>query len=92
MADCISALSILDQEDEIITQDLITESANEKEKRRISKVKLFIRKGAAALAMGDTQTSLKSYKMALDLEPNNLELQENVNNLQSAVNNGVSSA
>ncbi len=85
MSDCIKALSILALEDEIIIQDLITESDKEKEARRKSKVKLYIRQGAAALAMGDTKTSLNSYKTALNLEPQNQELLENVSNLSKLI-------
>ena len=81
MSDCNSALLIMDQEDEIIVQELITESDSEKSKRLKSRLKLYIRKGAAALAMGDTQTSYNNYKMALDLEPKNPELKENVSSL-----------
>jgi Flp pilus assembly protein TadD len=86
MSDCIKALELLAQEDEIIIQDLITESVTEKESRRKSKLKLYIRQGAAALAMGDNKTSLNSYKKALELEPNNHELIENVSNLSKLIN------
>lgn len=85
MSDCVKALELLDVEDDIITQDLITESSSEKEARRKSKLKLYIRKGAAALAMGDTKTSHNSYKLALDLEPKNPELLENVSSLSKLI-------
>ena len=81
MSDCMNALSILDQEEDIINQDLINESPKEREERRKSRLKLYVRKGAAALAMGDAKTAYKDYKQALDLDPKNEELLNNVSSL-----------
>ena len=82
MADCTKALELLTKEEELLMNELVSESASEKAARLKSRIKLLVRKGAAALAMGDLKSGLKEYKTALTLDPRNEELVENVENLE----------
>ena len=76
--DCTEAIKLLDREQELIVEQLISQDSNEMEKRRKLRVKLLARKGIATYKMGNVKGGISDLTGALQMDPMNAELRENI--------------
>lgn len=81
--DCTAALSLLDKEEDTIRDQLVEDGGAEQ--RRKSRVKLLVRMGTAKLRAEDLEGGIYAYEKALELDPRNDQLRNDVQNLRQQI-------
>lgn len=85
----MSALEILEKEQDILMEQLVSESLEEQVKRHKSKLKVLLRKGAAQQSMGNLKGALTDFQAALAMDPQNTEILTSLVGLQSIIDKSV---
>jgi tetratricopeptide (TPR) repeat protein len=81
--DTMMALDYLAREEELLKQQLIEEDAQDRSMRIRTKIKVYLRKGAAQLAMGNKKGAIEDYQAASNLDPSNEEIKKNLKEILS---------
>ena len=79
--DCCKALELIKREEDILREELIQDDIQSRESRNRSKLKLFLRRGAAEVDMGNIAGARRDFESALTLDPNNPEIMSNLKTL-----------
>ncbi|KAJ3300077.1 Dynein assembly factor 4, axonemal [Borealophlyctis nickersoniae] len=84
IADCTTALSFITTQESTLRDQLVQDAEGD-ETRRKMRVKLLARRGAAKVTLGDVKGAKEDYKAAVELDPRNEGVKEDLERLSETV-------